>query len=232
MKKSIFRESSDIWDNVWNRDPYSTFGLRRDKAVKKIKMLREYVQINENSDVGDFGCGAGFLAEELYNHVNCKITGIDFSEVAIAQAKERLSGYPIKFLNGNINNTGLDSESLDLVICSGSIEHVKDVNDVLKECYRVLRPGGRIFITSSNKLSFMYFHRRYKEKRELWRYGFQKNWTNKELNNLLQINGFKVEENFSILGIGDFKIINLLDKTIATISKSWGRYIVLVGRKS
>ena len=45
-------------------------------------------------------------------------------------------------LHVDIENTGFDAESYDIVICNHVLEHVDDFRQALKEVYRILRPGG------------------------------------------------------------------------------------------
>ena len=45
-------------------------------------------------------------------------------------------------LHIDIQNTGLDAECYDIVICNHVLEHVDDFRQALKEVYRILRPGG------------------------------------------------------------------------------------------
>ncbi len=47
--------------------------------------------------------------------------------------------------------TGIDSSSMDYVICFQVIEHIKDDYGLVSEVYRVLRPGGRFIVTTPNK---------------------------------------------------------------------------------
>jgi SAM-dependent methyltransferase len=86
----------------------------------------------------DFGCGAGdFLAESRDRGWQC--CGVEVSERAIAAAKARglevrrsIAEYP--------------TASFDYVRANHSLEHVLDPPAVLGELYRVLKPGGTLFI--------------------------------------------------------------------------------------
>ena len=98
-----------------------------------------------NIHVLDYGCGAGEIVKELRNQeVNafgCDIFygGGDYSvsidpifwEQAIIR---RMEGNTIPF----------DRDSFDFVINNQVMEHVKDLNRVLAEIHRVLKPGGMV----------------------------------------------------------------------------------------
>lgn len=105
--KSIFSENSKTWNEVWKNDSYSVESLTEIKSKKKTKLLLKYVEVNEKDKIGDFGCGGGYLSEELYDNSNCEIIGIDFSDIAINLAKGRLKAYPIKFIKTSILVTAL-----------------------------------------------------------------------------------------------------------------------------
>ncbi|HEU5303244.1 MAG TPA: class I SAM-dependent methyltransferase [Gemmatimonadales bacterium] len=86
----------------------------------------------------DFGCGAGdFLAEARdRGWVGC---GVEVSERAIAAAKAR--GLEIRRSIGECPDA-----TYDYVRANHSLEHVLDPRSVLEEMYRVLKPGGTLFI--------------------------------------------------------------------------------------
>ena len=47
----------------------------------------------------------------------------------------------------NIEDTGLDDDSYDMIICNHVLEHVSDYKKALRELYRIIRPGGRIILS-------------------------------------------------------------------------------------
>jgi SAM-dependent methyltransferase len=58
---------------------------------------------------------------------------------------------------------GVADESFDAILCSGLLEHMADPQRLLKECHRVLRPGGKLVMSISAVFSFHrgpdnYFH--------------------------------------------------------------------------
>lgn len=91
----------------------------------------------------DIGCGGGFLAEE-FARLGYAVTGIDPSEVSLETARWHAaeSGLEIEYRVGTGEALPLADASVDLAYCCDVLEHVTDVDRVLAETARVLRPGG------------------------------------------------------------------------------------------
>ena len=92
----------------------------------------------------DLGCGDGALSAAVRAD---RLTLADVSPVALARAGKRLPeaeavelepDAPLPFADG----------SFDLVVCTETLEHVRDVQLLLSEIRRVLEPGGRLAITT------------------------------------------------------------------------------------
>ena len=47
----------------------------------------------------------------------------------------------------NIEDTGLNDDSYDMIICNHVLEHVSDYKKALRELYRMVRPGGRVLLS-------------------------------------------------------------------------------------
>lgn len=92
----------------------------------------------------DLGCGDGRLGAAL---VADDLTVADVSAVALARASERLPGARTVELEPD-TPLPLPDNAFDLVLCADTIEHVRDVQLLLSEARRVLRPGGRIAVTT------------------------------------------------------------------------------------
>jgi SAM-dependent methyltransferase len=93
-------------------------------------------------EVLDLGCGDGRLGAELRART---VVGADVSRVALERARQRLGRVvaiepdePLPF----------DDGSFDLVLCAETLEHVRDVQLLMSEARRVLRPGGTLAITT------------------------------------------------------------------------------------
>ena len=92
----------------------------------------------------DLGCGDGRLTAELHAS---ELAIADVSEVALERAGARLpAATPVQLTPDE--PLPLADGSFDLVLCAETIEHVRDVQLLLSEVRRVLRPRGRLALTT------------------------------------------------------------------------------------
>jgi 2-polyprenyl-6-hydroxyphenyl methylase/3-demethylubiquinone-9 3-methyltransferase len=100
----------------------------------------------------DIGCGGGLLAEE-FAQAGCKVTGIDPSEPSLAVAKTHAqqSDLDINYLSGVGEHLPFADASFDIVYCCDVLEHVNNLEQVITETARVLKPGGIFFYDTINR---------------------------------------------------------------------------------
>jgi len=92
----------------------------------------------------DVGCGDGRLAAELRANA---LTLADVSAVALERAARRVPEATHVELDPDAPLPFADS-SFDLVLCAETLEHVRDVQLLLSEARRVLRPSGTLAVTT------------------------------------------------------------------------------------
>ena len=112
----------------------------------------------------DAGCGIGYVTKLLAEHVgeNGHVIGLDKSKDFIHYAKNNNKTATIQFIEGDVNSLQFDDNSFDWLM---SIDTVwpgqkelgcpaEDPLKIIREFYRVLKPGGSVFILfwSSQKL--------------------------------------------------------------------------------
>jgi 2-polyprenyl-6-hydroxyphenyl methylase / 3-demethylubiquinone-9 3-methyltransferase len=100
----------------------------------------------------DVGCGGGILAEE-FARLGFEVTGIDPAPETIetARAHAATSGLSIEYRTGTGEQLPFANGAFDHVVCCDVLEHVDDVERVVGEIARVLRPGGLFFCDTINR---------------------------------------------------------------------------------
>ena len=107
--------------------------------------LREFVRSLGRVDRAlDLGCGDGRLSAELDA---AELIGADVSGVALARARARLPDARLVELDPDAPLPLKDGE-FDLVLLAETLEHARDVQLLLSEARRVLRPGGTLAVTT------------------------------------------------------------------------------------
>ena len=106
----------------------------------------------QGKTVLDLGCAGGFMAEALAQR-GAEVTGIDPAAEAIDAARDhaRAGGLRIGYDVGVGEALPYASESFDAVVCVDVLEHVSDLEKVLAEVARTLRPGGMFLYDTINR---------------------------------------------------------------------------------
>ncbi len=109
------------------------------------------LDVHDDQLLLDLACGRGGYGLEIARRSGCRVVGVDFSAVAIDQAHSRAQalglGERAEFRVGELTGTGLDAASVDAVLVVDAIQFAEPTLDALRECRRVLVPGGRLAIT-------------------------------------------------------------------------------------
>lgn len=95
----------------------------------------------------DIGCGTGERTFIAQRHAGCTIDGIDVSAVAVGQAQNRFGSHALNFLQGDITALPFQDCAFDNAFMLAVIEHVTDTATLMQEIRRVVKPGGKVFVT-------------------------------------------------------------------------------------
>ncbi len=101
----------------------------------------------KNSTILDFGCGDGRYIQAISDVGTYKMIGADISEYALKKAKKRFPDVTFYRISGD-EKIPVKSNSVDYVIAGDVIEHIFDARIFLTQMNRILKNGGKIFIST------------------------------------------------------------------------------------
>ena len=100
----------------------------------------------------DIGSGGGFLAEE-FTRIGFGVVGVDPSTVSVDTARRHaaVGDLEIDYRIGVGERLPVPDASFDVVYCCDVLEHVTDLDEVIAETARVLKPGGLYLFDTINR---------------------------------------------------------------------------------
>ncbi|HLR79979.1 MAG TPA: demethylmenaquinone methyltransferase [Bacillota bacterium] len=156
---NVFEKISDKYDTM-----NSIISFQRHKSWRKDVMKR--MDVTKGSSALDVCCGTGdwslSLAEET--GPNGEVVGLDFSENMLSVAEEKRDESHmdhLKFVHGNAMELPYEDNSFDYVTIGFGLRNVPDYMTVLKEMYRVVKPGGKVVCLETSQPTMFGFRQLY-----------------------------------------------------------------------
>jgi ubiquinone/menaquinone biosynthesis C-methylase UbiE len=110
-----------------------------------------WAEITPDAEVLDIGCGEGYVSVKLAEKCQ-KVTGFDINteDLKLAEDKKSRSKYKdkITFVPGDVLKLPFPDASFDLVCMLDVLPHIDKDRETMAEVARVLRPSGRVVITT------------------------------------------------------------------------------------
>jgi ubiquinone/menaquinone biosynthesis C-methylase UbiE len=107
--------------------------------------------MTQGAQILDVGCGGGHTLELLAaRRPDLRLHGVDLSPDQVARARTRL-GDRATIVEGSALKLPYSSDHFDFVVSDASIKHWPDPARGLRECVRVLLPGGRLVISEADR---------------------------------------------------------------------------------
>lgn len=123
----------DFWDVTWKR-PYGNYNSHHEAVWRAVLPFVK-------GKVVDLGCGPCVI----YKGKDIDLTGVDFSDSAIQEAKKN---YPQgKYVVSKAQDTELPEKSFDTVIMLGLLDYFDDWSIILNEAERICKDDGHIVAT-------------------------------------------------------------------------------------
>jgi 2-polyprenyl-3-methyl-5-hydroxy-6-metoxy-1,4-benzoquinol methylase len=140
---------------LWGQVPEDTPRMVRAAAAlalfipryrELLKAATQWLARNETGRLLDVGCGSGIFLKRMRD-LGWDVQGIDPDRHAVEQARER---FGLEVQAARFEEHRFPADFFDAVVASHVIEHVHDPVSFLRECRRILKPGGKLVILTPN----------------------------------------------------------------------------------
>lgn len=147
LAKALYRKelghSGEMKRALTGREEFGAYRSRQTDLILSAA-ARYGIEIAAKA-VLDLGCGDGAITVG-YAQQAARVFGVDVDAAAIERAKARPPLPNVTFHAGTTTSIPLADESVDVILCYDVWEHVSQPAVMLHECYRVLKPGGKMLI--------------------------------------------------------------------------------------
>jgi ubiquinone/menaquinone biosynthesis C-methylase UbiE len=149
--RTYFNRKAAIWDETV-----------AEKDVTKLEEMARRLAIKPGARVLDVGTGTGVFVPFILSRIgqSGRLVCLDLSREMLKRAQTKGFAGNIEYICADIANCRLDDESFDAVVCYSSFPHFQDKPVALREIYRLLKKGGRLFVChTSSRLAINEIHR-------------------------------------------------------------------------
>ncbi|GGA61292.1 demethylmenaquinone methyltransferase [Ornithinibacillus halotolerans] len=155
----VFEKIYDKYDTM-----NSIISFQRHKAWRKDVMKQ--MNVPKGASALDVCCGTGDWSIALAESVGPtgKIVGLDFSKNMLSvatQKNESLNYKQLDFIHGNAMELPFEDNTFDFVTIGFGLRNVPDYMTVLKEMYRVVKPGGKVVCLETSQPTMIGFKQLY-----------------------------------------------------------------------
>lgn len=112
-----------------------------------IAAIVEGLRVAAGGRLLDLGCGRGGYGLEVARRTGARLIGVDFSVVALEEARRQVDSLDATFEVGELTAIPLPDRSVDAVMCVDALQFAEPRTAALAEIHRVLVPGGRVAVS-------------------------------------------------------------------------------------
>lgn len=124
-----------------------------EKGIDTIKFYLKHTNLDDmfnDKVVLDIGCGAGGKTVFYASQGVKKIIGVEILGKYKREAEDLAIKYKMEnkfeFVCSDASDTPFEDETFDTIIMNDAMEHVDEPEKVLKECYRILKKSGKLYL--------------------------------------------------------------------------------------
>ena len=151
LKQYLF---SSFKKDIEPANAYNNWAINYDNQPDNLMLALDEVLVSEifaeidftSKTIADIGCGTGRHWEKIILRKPARIQGFDVSRGMLDILKEKFPQAETYLLNNN-NLDVLKENSVDIIISTLTVAHIKNIEQAMREWARVLKPGGDLIIS-------------------------------------------------------------------------------------
>lgn len=151
MQNASHDEISKFDQQDWWQ-PDGSFQTLHDINPTRFEFIVEFAKLSGIKAL-DVGCGGGIISEGLARR-GAETTGVDlaFGALEVAREHSAIEGLDIDYQLSTVEALAeLQPETYDVITCLEMLEHVPDPQSIIDACAKLLKPGGKIFLSTINR---------------------------------------------------------------------------------
>ena len=135
-------QAYEIWSANYDNQPGN---LMLDLDERIFSDLIENIDLRDK-EIADIGCGTGRHWQKIYSKNPSNLMGFDVSGSMLAQLKSK---FPFARTQKTTDNllTAIPDSSIDMIISTLTIAHIKNIEEAIASWSRVLKNGGELIVT-------------------------------------------------------------------------------------
>jgi len=130
---------------------------RTQKFKKILSIIQDFQPETQPLKCLDIGCSSGVITSLLGEHFSVAI-GIDIDQEAVQYAKVHSPSLQVQFLMADSMALPFQDNSIDVIVCNHTYEHVPEANRMMDEIFRVLKQEGFCYLAAGNKYMIIEGH--------------------------------------------------------------------------
>ena len=166
------------------------------KDGKDLQKLIEMAEVTGKEELLDVATGGGHTANAFAPLVK-RVTAVDLTQEMLTAAEKFVKGngnQNVEFIKRDAENLPFSNDTFDVVTCRIAPHHFPNINEFIKEVFRVLKKGGQ-FLLDDNVVPEDDQYDQFYNKVEKWRdYSHFRAWKKSEWICMLEFTGFEIDE--------------------------------------
>jgi 2-polyprenyl-3-methyl-5-hydroxy-6-metoxy-1,4-benzoquinol methylase len=126
----------------------------RESYADHLERYRTFQHLYKGKKVLDAACGVGYGSSFIADSGAESVTGLDIDDEALAYAQNNFQTQGVRFMKGDCTALPFENATFDMIVSFETLEHIRDVDKVVSEFARCLKPGGCLVASTPNRLAY------------------------------------------------------------------------------